>query len=314
MKLVVLDGHCANPGDLDWTPFQAFGEFTVYDRTPRELVLERAADAEAVLTNKVLLDPPLLEQLPALKYIGVMATGYNVVDCDFARTRDIDVTNVPAYSTPSVAQLVFALLSELSFGVCRHNQAVHDGQWTRCPDFTFHLGRLVELQGKTMGLIGYGQIGQAVARIARAYEMNVIVHTRTQRDPEVEYVDLDELFRRADVLSLHCPLTEQTRGLVNAERLACMKSTAFLINTGRGPLLDESAVAEALNSERIAGVGLDVLSTEPPAPDNPLLTARNCIITPHIAWATGASRQRLLDTLVENLRAWQAGRPQNVVN
>lgn len=316
MKIVVLDGYTANPGDLDWSPLVALGELTVHDRTAAALTLERAAGAQVVLTNKVVLGATELAALPDLRYIGVLATGYNVVDVSAARERGIVVTNVPAYSTPSVAQHVFALLLELTRGAGRHAALVRQGRWSSSPDFAFWEGAQVELAGLTFGIVGFGAIGRAVARIAGAFGMRVLVHTRTPDPaawPEVTFVGSDELFTTADIVSLHCPLTDETRGLVNAGRLAAMKPTAYLINTGRGPLVDEAALAAALHAGRIAGAGLDVLSQEPPPANNPLLLAPNCVITPHLAWATTASRQRLLDVAVDNVRAFLAGELRNRV-
>jgi len=314
MKIVVLDGYTANPGDLDWAPLSALGGLTVHDRTPAALTLERAAGAQVVLTNKVLLGAAEMAALPELRYIGVLATGYNVVDVAAARERGIVVTNVPAYSTPSVAQHVFALLLELTRGVGRHADLVREGRWSASPDFAFWATPQVELAGLTLGIVGFGAIGQAVARIALVFGMRVLVHTRTPAPwPEIDFVGLDELFTRSDVVSLHCPLTDDTRGMVNAARLAAMKPTAYLLNTGRGPLVDEAALAVALHAGQIAGAGLDVLAQEPPPADNPLLTAPNCMITPHLAWATKAARQRLLDVAVANVRAFLEGRPQNRV-
>ena len=315
MKIVVLDGYTMNPGDLSWEGLEELGECAVYERTPPERVVERAAGAEVVLTNKVVLDGAVMARLPALKYIGVLATGYNVVDTAAARERGIVVTNVPAYSTRSVAQLVMALVLELAHHVGDHSRGVHEGRWTRSPDFAYWDWPLVELDGLAMGIVGFGQTGRAVADLARAFGMRVLVHTRTPTaGPGVEFVDLATLLRRSDVVSLHCPLTPETEGLVNAGRLALMKPTAFLINTSRGPVVNEHDLAEALNTGRIAGAGLDVLSTEPPESDNPLLGAKNCFITPHFAWATRAARERLMKTVVANVRAFLAGRPQNVVN
>lgn len=316
MKIVVLDGYAANPGDLDWGPLAALGELTVHDRTPAVLTLERAARAQVLLTNKVVLGAREMAALPELRYIGVLATGFNVVDVAAARARGVVVTNVPAYSTPSVAQHVFALLLELTRGAGRHAELVRGGRWCSSPDFAFWATPQVELDGLTFGIVGFGAIGQAVARIARAFGMQVLVSTRTPKPedwPEVTFVGLDLLFAQADVVSLHCPLTEETRGVVSTERLAAMKPTAYLINTGRGPLVDEAALAAALQAGEIAGAGLDVLSQEPPAADNPLLTAPNCVVTPHLAWATRAARARLLDTAIANVRAFLAGTPQNRV-
>lgn len=315
MKIVVLDGYTLNPGDLSWGELEGLGECTVHDRTSADMLMQRAQGARILLTNKVILDREAIEKLPDLSYIGVLATGYNVVDLEAAGERGITVTNVPAYSTDSVAQFVFALLLEIVSGVGMHDRAVHEGKWVRSPDFTFREISTVELAGRTMGIVGYGAIGKAVARIAQAFGMEVIVHTRTPgKDDVVRYVDLDTVFAESDVVSLHCPLTPETRDLVNSDRLGRMKSTAYLINTSRGPVVDERALAEALNSGRIAGAGLDVLSSEPPPEDNPLLRARNCVITPHIAWATLAARKRLMDTVVGNVRAWMEGKPVNVVS
>jgi glycerate dehydrogenase len=321
MKIVVLDGYTLNPGDLNWQALEVLGDYTVYERTPKELLIERAAGAEIVLTNKVVLGAEQLAQLPQLRYIGVLATGYNVVDVEAARQRNVTVTNVPAYSTASVAQMVFALLLELSQQVGHHARLVREGRWTAAVDFCFWDRPLVELDGLTLGIVGFGAIGRRVARLARAFGMEVLVHTahpekyrETAEGREARFVGLDELFRASDAISLHCPLTEETRALVDARRLDLMKPTAFLLNTGRGPLVDEAALAAALNAGRIAGAGLDVLSAEPPPVGNPLLQAANCCITPHIAWATRAARQRLMTTVVENLRAYLTGAPQNVVS
>lgn len=316
MKITLLDGHTLNPGDLDWSRLQTLGECNIFDRTLPEQTVERARGADGLLTNKVPLGAEQMESLPGLRYIGVLSTGVNVVDLDAARQRNIVVTNVPAYSTSSVAQHVFALLLELTRGVGLHARLVHDGAWVKSPDFTFWQSPQIELAGQTMGLVGFGAIGQAVARIGRAFEMCVLVHTRSpdsQRWPEIEFVPLDEVFSRADVVSLHCPLTSETSRLVDARRLALMKRSAFLINTGRGPLIDEAALARALDDEILAGAGLDVLSQEPPAADNPLLAAHNCLITPHLAWATKAARQRLLDTVIANIEAFLSGTPRNQV-
>ena len=316
MRIVVLDGRTLNPGDLSWTGLEALGACTIHERTPSELIVGRAREADAVFTNKVVLGRAEFAQLPRLRYVGVLATGYNVVDVAAARERGIVVTNIPAYSTMSVTQVVFAHLLNLTHHVAEHGDSVRRGDWSRSPDFSYSLSPLVELDGLTLGLVGFGRIGQAVGRVAQAMGLRVLVHTRSRDrlDSTMAYVELDELFRRSDVVSLHCPLTEVTRGLVDARRLALMKPTAFLINTSRGPLVDEAALAAALNAGRLAGAGLDVLSTEPPRPDNPLLTARNCHITPHLAWATKAARERLLATAIDNLSAFLAGQPRNIVN
>jgi glycerate dehydrogenase len=306
-----------NPGDLSWDTLNSLGEVVIHDRTPPDQVIDRAAGAAAVLTNKVVLDRDIIGRLPDLRYIGVLATGYNVVDLDAAIERGIPVTNVPAYSTDSVAQMVFAHLLNFTQHVADHAQGVSAGKWTRCADFSYHDFPLVELNGKTMGIIGCGRIGRAVAGPAGAFGMTVIAHDAVPAAVAaagLEYAELDELLRRSDVVTLHCPLTPETERLINAERLALMKPTAFLINTGRGPLVDAAALAAALNSGRLAGAGLDVLETEPPEAENPLLTAKNCSITPHIAWATREARRRLMDTVADNLRAFIAGTPQNVIN
>jgi glycerate dehydrogenase len=320
MKLVVLDGYALNPGDLGWEEVERLASCTIYDRTSPKLVVERVGDAELVLTNKTVLNRPILEKLPQLRYIGVLATGVNVVDLDFARERGITVTNVPGYSTSSVVQMVFALLLEMTLQVAHHSDLVRNGAWTRSPDFSFWDRPLVELDGLTMGLIGFGRIGQNVACIAKAFGMRVLVHAphpekflQASDKPDCDFVDIERLFKESDVVSLHCPLTEETAELVNASRLALMKPTACLINTGRGQLVDEAALAAALNEGRLAGAGLDVLSSEPPPADNPLLSARNCFITPHIAWATRAARERLMAIVTDNLARFLAGQPQNRV-
>lgn len=317
MSIVVLDGYTLNPGDLSWDDLRALGECEIYERTPPELVVERARQAEILLTNKALVDRAALAALPKLRFIAVLATGYNVVDVAAARERGIAVSNVPAYGTSSVAQHTFALLLELTQHVGHHAAGVRDGRWVQSPDWCYWDYSLVELDGLTMGIVGFGRIGRAVAARARAFGMTVLAHTRTpprEAPGDVRFVDLKTLLRASDVVSLHCPLTEQTRNLVNVERLAWLKPTAFLLNTSRGPLIDESALADALNSGRLAGAALDVLAGEPPRADNPLLTARHCLITPHHAWATRAARRRLMNTVVENVRAFLNGQPQNIVN
>ncbi len=321
MNIVVLDGYTLNPGDLQWSGLEALGCCTVYDRTAPHEVLQRAAGAEIVLTNKTVLDRSVIENLPELKYIGVLATGYNVVDVTAARERAIPVTNVPGYSTRSVSQLVFALLLEMTRQVGHHAARVRGGAWCTSADFSFWETPQVELEGKVLGLVGFGAIGRDVARLALAFGMEVLVHTAhpdKYRDlPEgnqVSFVDLEVLFFSSDVVSLHCPLTAKTEGLINARRLTAMKRGALLINTGRGPLVDEAALAEALDSGHLGGAGLDVLCSEPPPADNPLLSAKNCFITPHIAWATTEARQRLMDIAVANAAAFVAGEPINVVN
>ncbi len=317
MNIVVLDGFTLNPGDLSWAELEELGSCVIFDRTPPELILERARDAEIVLTNKTPLARETILALPKLKYIGVLATGYNVVDVAAARERGITVTNVPDYSTPSVAQLTFALLLELTHHVGHHAQTVRDGKWVRSADFCYWDFPLVELHGLKLGIIGFGKIGRAVAKIADAFGMHVIVHARKKPADFPQhhvFAELESLLEWGDVVSLHCPLTPETKHLINAERLGLMKPSAFLLNTGRGPLIDEQALADALNNGTIAGAGLDVLSVEPPRADNPLLAAKNCIVTPHIAWASRSSRERLMEIAVENLRAVASGKPRNVVS
>jgi glycerate dehydrogenase len=314
-KIVVLDGHTLNPGDLSWEHLRALGECQIYDRSSNQEVVPRAEGSEIVLTNKTAVSREHIQQLPGLRYIGVLATGYNIVDVAAAAERNIPVCNVPTYGTGSVAQMTFALLLELTQRVGHHAQTVREGRWTASPDFCYWDYPLVELEGLTLGIVGYGRIGQAVAKLARAFGMRVCAHSRTSAPTSgVDFLALDDLFRISDVVSLHCPLTPETRYLVNAERLALMKSSAFLLNTSRGPLVDESALATALNAGRIAGAGLDVLSVEPPPGGNPLFTAKNCYVTPHIAWATRAARSRLMSTAVENVKAFLGGAPRNVVN
>ena len=317
MKIVVLDGYTLNPGDLSWKELEELGSCSVYDRTPSELTVERAKGAEIVLTNKTVLSGEVIEQLEKLRYIGVLATRYNVVDVESARKRGVVVTNVPAYGTESVAQMVFAHLLNLTQHVGEHSESVREGRWSACPDFCYWERPLIELEGLTMGIVGLGRIGKAVARLARAFGMKVIGYdaARPADLPEgCRMVGLEDVFRLGDVVSLHCPLTGETERLVNKERLRLMKRTAFLINTSRGPLVDEEALAEALNEGEIAGAGVDVVGTEPPAKDNPLLKAKNCYITPHIAWATRAARERLYRAAVENVAAFIDGRARNVVN
>lgn len=313
-RIVVLDGYTLNPGDLDWSPLESLGACRVHDRSAAEEIVPRAAGAEIVLTNKTVLSEQSLAALSDLRYVGVLATGYNVVDVDAARRRGIVVTNVPAYGARSVAQLTIAHLLNLTQHVAHHAQTVAEGRWSRSPDFCYWDFPLIELEGLTLGIVGYGRIGRTVADLARALGMRVLVYDpAASPGPEVETADLDRLFRDSDAVSLHCPLTPETAALVDRRRLALMKPTAFLINTSRGPLVDEQALAEALDSGRLAGAGLDVLAVEPPPADHPLFRAKNCFVTPHIAWATRAARARLLAIAVENIRAYLAGRPRNVV-
>ena len=318
MKIVILDGYTANPGDLSWEAIAAQGELTVYDRTAAAETAARIGDAEAVFTNKVLITKEVMDACPRMRLVSVLATGYNVVDLAAAKERGITVCNVPAYSTRDVAQLTFALLLEMCHHVGHHSRTVHEGRWTASEDFCYWDYAPMGLVGKTMGLVGFGQIGRAVAKLAEAFGMEVLVYSRTVR-PEFEtehcrFCSLEELLSRADVVSLHCPLTEQTEKLISEKTLAEMKDGAILLNTGRGPLVDEAAVAAALERGKLAGYGADVVSKEPIPADNPLLGAKNCFITPHIAWATKDARERLLKVSAENLRAFAAGKPQNVVN
>ncbi|MFK5925952.1 MAG: D-2-hydroxyacid dehydrogenase [Desulfuromusa sp.] len=317
MKIVILDGYTLNPGDLDWSPLKELGSCVIHPRTEVEQIVDRAQDAEILLTNKTVLSAATLAVLPKLKYIGVLATGVNVVDLEAAKKHNIIVTNVPGYSTQSVAQMVFALLLEMTQHVGHHAGMVQQGDWVTCTDFSFRDRPLVELAGKTLGVVGYGQIGQQVARIARAFGMEVLVQTahpeKYLQQTEHEFVDIDKLFSDSDVISLNCPLTEATENLVDTAHLARVKQGALLINTGRGQLINEEAVAEALEEGYLGGYATDVLSQEPPTADNPLFSAPNCIITPHIAWATAEARQRLLDIVVTNIAAFQNATPQNRV-
>lgn len=317
MHIVVLDGFTLNPGDLDWAALGRLGSCAIHDRTPPEQIVERARDAEVVLTNKALLPREVILALPKLRYIGVLATGFNVVDVAAAKERGIPVTNIPDYGTHSVAQFTMALLLELAHHVGHHAGTVREGRWSRSADFCYWDSPLVELHGLTFGVIGFGKIGRATAKLAAAFGMRILVHSRSRPvDLPADYhaVSLEELLSQSDVVSLHCPLTPDNRQFINAARLALIKPTAFLLNTSRGPLLDDQAVAEALNSGRLAGAGLDVLTLEPPRAGNPLIGARNCVITPHLAWATRAARARLMEIAVENVRAFAQGQPRNVVN
>ena len=317
MKIVVLDGYAANPGDLSWEGLEALGQCVVYPRTSANELLERAADAEILLTNKVIINKEAMEALPQLKYIGVLATGYNVVDVEAARERGIVVTNIPAYSTPSVAQMVFAHILNITQRVGHYADEARQGVCTASQDFSYSNTPLWELQGKKIGIVGLGNTGYNTARIAIGFGMKVYAYTsksRLQLPPEIRKVELDELFATCDIVSLHCPLTADTHHLVNESRLKLMKPTAILINTGRGPLVDEQALADALNNGTIYAAGVDVLSTEPPTADNPLLSAKNCFITPHIAWATQEARQRLMEIACNNVEQFIKNKPINVVS
>lgn len=312
MKICILDGYSLNPGDLDWSPVERLGDVTLFDRTPADKIVERAADADIVLTNKVPFSADTLRQLPRLRFICVLATGYNIIDTEAAARQGVVVANIPAYSTMSVAQMAFAHILNITNHVASYAREVADGKWTNCPDFCFWDSALTELAGKTMGIVGLGNTGMATARIAVAMGMKVVAMTSKSADtlPEgITPAPLDDMLASADVVSLHCPLTPSTRHLINAASIAKMKPSAILINTGRGPLVDEQAVADALNGGRLAAFGADVLSQEPPHGDNPLLSARNCFLTPHIAWATLEARTRLMSTATENVRQFIAGEP-----
>lgn len=317
-EIVVLDGYTLNPGDLSWSELEALGALRVYERTPYDQIPERAGTASIVLTNKTVLDAAMIDQLPGLRYIGVLATGYNVIDTAAADARSIVISNIPTYGTQSVAQMVMAQLLTFCHRVQQHSDAVKAGRWTESDDWCFWDTPQIELARRTMGIIGFGRIGHQVGRLAAAFGMKVQAYN-PESEPvddieDFRWVSLPELFETSDVISLNCPLTPETQGIINRDNLALMKSTAFLLNASRGGLVVDADLAEALNEGRIAGAGLDVLSTEPPPVDNPLLSARNIIITPHIAWATREARQRLMNTAVDNVRAFIAGSPQNVVN
>ena len=318
MKLVVLDGHTLNPGDLSWDGLKHFGDLEVYERTSAADILERCKGAEIVFTNKTPLREDVLAQLPDLKYIGVLATGYNVVDVDAARTLGIKVANVPGYGTASVVQLTFSLLFELCLHVQRHSDSVFNGDWVASADFCYWNYPLIELESKTLGIIGFGSIGQKVADVASALGMNVLAYSRTQTDQShrknFKWTSLDELLKVSDVVSIHCPLFPETQNLINKDTLKLMKKSAFFLNTSRGPIVNEQDLADALNTGLIAGAGLDVLSVEPPASNNPLLSAKNCLITPHIAWATKEARARLMAIVEQNLAAYLDGNPINIIN
>ena len=320
MKIVILDGYTVNHGDLSWDDMKEFGEVTVYDRTDRnfEAIVSRIGDAEIVLENKINMTREIMDACPNLKYIGELATGYNNIDIAAAKEKGIVVTNIPAYSTASVAQLAIALLLEICHHTAHHNDLVHQGEWTSCPDTMFydHACPIIELSGKTLGIIGFGQIGQSVARIAKAMGMNVLAHSRSVREEGkalAEYVPLDELLAKSDVISLHCPLFPETKGIINAENIAKMKDGVIILNTSRGPLINEADLAEALKSGKVYAAGVDVVSIEPMQADNPLLSAPNCFITPHMAWMSTEARTRLIDIAVNNIRAYLAGAPVNNV-
>lgn len=316
MKIVVTDGFTLNPGDLNWGAFRQFGEVTVYDRTNPEELIERIQDAEAVLTNKVVLDAKIMDRCRNMKYIGVLATGYNIIDVKAARDRGIAVTNVPTYGTASVGQFAIGLLLEICHHIGHHSQRVHEGAWGNCPDWCFWDYTQIELADKTMGVIGFGRIGQTTGRVAKALGMRILACDQypTESGKEVaEYVDKDFLFANSDVIVLHCPLFPDTEGMINAESIAKMKDGVIIINNSRGQLVNEYDLAAALNSGKVAAAGVDVVSTEPIEPDNPLLTAKNCLITPHISWAPKESRQRMMDIAAKNLHSYLKGELENRV-
>jgi len=318
MKIVILDGYTLNPGDLSWDELKQLGDVEIHDRTPQDKVVERAKDAEVVFTNKTPLGEDLLQQLPKLKFIGVLATGYNVINIEVAKQKGVVVSNVPGYGTPSVVQMTFALLMELTLHVQHHSNTVREGKWSASKDFCYWDYPLVELENKTIGIIGFGEIGSKVGDVATAFGMNIIGNSRTQTDQShrknFRWASVPELLQQSDVVSIHCPLTPETKGLINKENLQLMKPSAYLLNTSRGPVIVDQDLADALNNDVIAGAGIDVLSTEPPPAGNPLFTAKNCIITPHIAWATKEARSRLMDITVSNLNAFVNGNPVNVVS
>lgn len=315
MKIVVLDGYTENPGDLDWDGFKALGETVVYDRTNSEDIISRIGNADIVITNKTPIDKKVLNACPCIRYIGVLATGYNIVDIQTALEKRIIVTNIPTYGSDAVGQFAIALLLEICHHIGHHNKVVHEGKWTTNPDWCFWDYPLIELSHKTIGIIGFGRIGQVTGRIAHALGMNVVVYDHHKKEhPYAEYVNLDELFARSDVIALHCPLFPETREIINKDNIAKMKKGVIIINNSRGPLINEEDLAEALKSGDVYAAGLDVVSSEPIAADNPLLNAPNCIITPHISWAPKESRKRLMDIAVDNLKAFLDGDPINVVN
>ncbi len=318
MKIVVLDSYALNPGDLSWDWLEKLGECHIYHRTPADKILERCEGADIVLTNKTPLTSETLSNLNNLKYIALLSTGYNIVDCEKAKEMGIPVSNIPSYSTNAVAQLTFSLILEITNAVGIHSESVRNGDWSNCPDFCYWKTPLTELCGKTLGIVGFGQIGQAVADIAEAFKMNIIAVSGHETDQShrknFRWVDMDMLAKSSDIISFHCPLTEKTTGLVNKAFIDRCKSGAIIINTSRGPVVNDKDLADALNSGKLGGAGLDVLTIEPPKSDNPLLTAKNCFITPHIAWAGFETRDRLMTILKENVLAYLNGMPQNVVN
>ncbi len=317
MKIVNLDGYTTNPGDLSWDWLGKYGEYKVYDRTEPDQIEERAKDADILIINKSIITAKMLEKLPNLKFVGLQSTGYNVIDCKAARDRNITVSNIPAYSTAGVAQLVFAFILQVADNVSLHSDAVHNGEWCECPDFCFWKTPLTELDGKTIGIIGYGSIGKRVAQIANAFGMNVEVftpHPKPNEYKNVSFVDFNTLLSDSDFITCHCPLTEKTENLIDKTAIEKMKKSAVVINTSRGPVVNDKDLADALNSARIKAAGVDVLRVEPPENENPLLRAKNCYITPHIAWAAYETRARLLGILEQNIKAYIDGNPINVVN
>ena len=316
MNITYLDAYTLNPGDLSWDCLEQFGNLNCFDRTPPDQIVERCLDADIILSNKVRLNADHFAALPKLKYIAVTATGYDIIDVKAAKEHQILVSNAPAYSQDAVPQFVFSYILEWASAVAKHSDAVHNGDWVNCPDFSFTLTPLIELKGLTIGIVGFGSIGQQVARIANGFGMNILVHTRTEKETDlnVKYVSKETLFSESDVITLHCPLNENTFEIVNQDSIAMMKNSAFLVNTGRGQLVNEAALASALNNGKLAGAGVDVLSTEPPQANNPLLDADNCFITPHLAWATEAARKRMMSILVRNIQSFLDGEPENIVN
>ena len=318
MKFVVLDSYALNPGDLSWEWLENLGECEIYDRTPADKILERCMGADVVITNKTPITKDTLSKLSNLKYIALESTGYNVVDCEYAKEIGVPVSNIPSYSTNAVAQLTFSLILEITNAVGIHSESVRNGDWANCPDFCYWKTPLTELCGKTLGIVGFGQIGQAVADIAEAFKMKIQAVSGHETDQShrknFSWVDMDTLAKTSDIISFHCPLTEKTTGLVNKEFISKCKDGAIIINTSRGPVVDDQALADALNNGKLRGAGLDVLTVEPPKADNPLLSAKNCFITPHIAWAGFETRERLMNILEENVKAYLNGNPQNVVN
>ena len=317
MNIVMLDAYTTNPSDLSWDNFNALGNLTVYDRTPSDKIIERAKNADILITNKTAITKEIIDCLPNLKFIALMSTGYNIVDYVYLKEKGIPVSNIPSYSTDAVAQLVMSFILELAMNVGLHSQSVKDGEWSDCADFCYWKTPLTELAGKTLGIFGLGKIGRAVAERAKAFGMNVVAYVPRIHGDEPEYIKLlplDEMLKISDVVSMHCPLTPETEGIVNKNFIANMKNGAYFINTSRGTVVNEKALADALNTGKLGGAGLDVLSTEPPKKDNPLLSAKNCFITPHIAWASFETRKRLAAILYDNIRAFIDGKPQNVIN